>query len=138
MISKPASHQFAALYFGIMSFVFGLSTLTAVQKDGSVWIGQATLLVPHLVALWAILRIRFKWVYFFCALLLFTFPAFIAGSYLFLLIRVSSAKFSQLAPGFVASAFLLWLFAAFTFGSSSRARFGFSTKPTAGSIHEVS
>ena len=124
MGGRPASHIFAGLYFFTLAAGFVFTGYTMLQGSQSGYVSQFLFSAPYVVALVALFSTRARWSYFLGAFLIFAFPVFLIGSMLLILFKAEGATLGSISPSFIGSALLLWLFYAFTFGSSSKNFYG--------------
>jgi hypothetical protein len=125
LFGRPGSHIAAICYFLLMSVAFAFTGYRLYVAGDAQYVGQFALALPHVIAL-ASLATRSRWSYYFCAALVFAFPAFLIGSLLVILIKVQDAKFASLVPSFIGSVLLLFLFYRYTFGEPSRSFYSFN------------
>jgi hypothetical protein len=126
ILGRPGSHILMMLYFLTMGGAFAFTGYSLLQAGDQMYKGEFLLAAPYVGALIS-LQSRSRWSYYICAVLSFIFPGFLVGTLLLLLIKVAPATFSTLAPSFLGSSLLFFLFYRFTFGSASRAYYGFGT-----------
>ncbi|MDP3856509.1 MAG: hypothetical protein Q8Q73_01970 [Stagnimonas sp.] len=110
-------------YFFILCIAFAFTGYRAFESGQGSYIGQFALFAPHAVALLA-LSSKARWSYFYCAALLFLFPAFLLGSMLLIIFKVPNAPIATLVPSLLGAALFFWLFYSFTFGDASKAFYG--------------
>lgn len=119
----PISHVFAAVFFFIFSFAC-VYVGYSMYKDGEPEaIEQGLVAIPFLIAFFAVVSSSAKWIYYYCAVLLFLVAAGLFASVLFIFFVIPRSTFEELFPTTIGSLLLFWLFYSFTFGNSSKQRF---------------
>ena len=117
---RPASHIAAMLYFLTMAGAAAFGSYQSYQASSPELLGQLVLLAPFLLGMVALCTSG-RWAYYYCAGMIFIFPAFLLASAVLILIKSEHATLASVSPLFIGIGLLSWLFYAFTFGEASKA-----------------
>jgi hypothetical protein len=123
---RPASHIVSIVLFILLAVSFSLTIRSELSKGGTGAIRQAFFVMPYLIGLVGLLLSPARWAYYFCAVLLAAFPAFIIIADIAILFKVGGSSTATVVPSLVGCGLLLFLFYSFTFGRASRTYYGFS------------